>query len=257
MNIQPLSELREILVSPEQDQIALLTKDVASLQEFTDKERLTKRMVSVVTQVIEKQIRESPKEVIELLYPLLGGMVKKFVQEAISNLARQIDAQRRRVLNFRHIFDRFRVDSEGTSWGALALRDALPFSVEELFIIHRESGLLIHHESLDSESLYDSDIISAMLTAIGDFVRDTFGKNLEGELKEVEYGDKRVLIEDFNYVYVATVVDGIEPFDYRHEIRRRVSAFERENRKWLINYAGDPTILTIHVESLRRLFLAE
>ena len=252
-----LEELREILISPEQAEIEHLREDVATLNAWTDDNLLLERMTPVVSRVIEKQIRESPQDAIELLYPLLGGMVNRAVKEAVRNLADRIDAQRQKAFNFQRIFSKFRATSNGVSGGAVDLRDALPFSVDELFVIHSDSGLLIHHESRNPENSHDSDIISAMLTAIGDFVQDAFGHGMEGDLEEIEYGGKRILLEGFQHVYVAAVVDGIESFDYRHEIRRRITAFERDNRNGLIDYGGDPSQLDIHTDSLRKLLFME
>lgn len=251
-----LEELREILVSPEKVQIELLRSELATLRTQSDEGQLLESMAPLVTRVIERQIRESPQDVIEILYPLLGGMITRAVKEAIRNLVDRIDAQRQKAFRIQRLFSRFRARSNGVSGSAVDLRDALPFAVEELFVIHRETGLLIHHELRNAKDSYDSDVISAMLTAMGHFIQDTFGKLAQGDLKEIEYGEKRILLEDFRYVYVAAVVDGIEPFDYRHEIRSRISRFERENREQLINYAGDPSQLFINFESLRKLLLA-
>ncbi len=252
-----LQELREILVSPEQSQIEVLSEDVATLNKLIDERHLLERMTPLVHRVIERQIREAPQEVIELLYPLLGGMVARSVKEAVRNLADRIDAQRKQAFNFQRIFSKVRATSRGVSGSAVDFRDALPFSVEELFIIHSDSGLLIHHESCHPEESTDSDIIGSMLTAISDFVQDSFGQGLEGNLDEIEYGGMRILLERFQHVYVAAVVDGIESYDYRHEIRRRVGAFERENRQELVDYAGDTSRLDIRTDSLRKLLFVE
>lgn len=248
-----LDELRTLLMAPEQTQIELLREDVETLNMWVDEKQLFDRMTPLVNRVIEKQIRESPEDVVELMYPLLGKMVQRAVKEAMRNLADRIDAQRQKAFSFQRLLSRFRATSNGVSGNAVDLRDALPFQVEELFLIHQESGLLLHHESRKPDGGHDSDMISAMLTAIGDFVQNAFGDNKEGELEEIEFAGKRVLIERFQCVNVAVVVDGIEPFDYRHEIRRRINAFERDNRAELQNYMGDTSVLDIESDSLRKL----
>lgn len=250
---EALEELRELLISPEQSQIEVLQADISNLRALTEDDSLLDRMTPVVNLVIERQIRESPKAVIDLLYPLVGGMVKRAVEEAIRNLADRIDAQRQKTFSFQRFFSKFRAESNGASSSSVTLRDSLPFTVHELFVIHRESGLLIHHQSRNPEETHDSDIISAMLTAIGDFVQDAFGARADGTLKEIEYGDKLILLEAFHHVYVATVADGIAPYDYRHEIRRRLSTFERSNWDLLSDYDGDSSKLEIYSDSMKKL----
>jgi hypothetical protein len=70
----------------------------------------------------------------------------------------------------------------GIPESTLLLRDALPFQVTEVFLVERQSGLLLQHLSHDPETAEDSDLVSGMLTTIRDFVQDTFGRDRVGEV---------------------------------------------------------------------------
>jgi hypothetical protein len=72
--------------------------------------------------------------------------------------------------------------SVGIPESTLLLRDALPFQVTEVFLVERQSGLLLQHLSHDPETAEDSDLVSGMLTAIHDFAQDTFGRDRVGEV---------------------------------------------------------------------------
>ena len=58
------------------------------------------------------------------------------------------------------------------------------YKVEELYLIYKD-GRLVKNLS-DVEVKTDSDIMSGMLTAINDFVQDSF--NTEGDLGSIDYG---------------------------------------------------------------------
>ena len=113
------------------------------------------------------------------------------------------------------------------------LRDALPFQVAEIFLVHRESGLLLLHSvagPIADPALPtaedNADLVSGMLTAIRDFAQDAFGRGQEGQLDEIQYGNRRILIEACQHVYLAAVVDGIEPAGFRAKLRERTVEVE-------------------------------
>jgi hypothetical protein len=138
----------------------------------------------------------------------------------------------------------------------MSLRESLPFAVAEVFFIHRESGLLLWHVSQGPEASSDSDLISGMLTAIRDFARDAFGRGREGQLDEIQYGGRRILIEAAQHAYLAVVVDGTEPPGFRAAMRERIIELNLAHEKTLRGYQGDPTPLAPVEAPLRSLMTA-
>src|SRR4030095_11117532 len=102
-----------------------------------------------------------------------------------------------------------------------------PFQVLEIFLIHRETGLLLRVLTQDPKLVADSELISGMLTAIRDFAQDALGQGQGGDLDEVQYVDKRILIESTRYIYIALVSQGIEPIGFRNEVRERLTDIEK------------------------------
>jgi parallel beta-helix repeat protein len=84
------------------------------------------------------------------------------------------------------------------------------YDIEEVLLVYREKGILISHVNKGQEEKMDRDLMTGMFTAIQDFVGDVFES--EGadstQLKEMELGDKKVLIEHGQYTYIATVFKG-------------------------------------------------
>ena len=105
-----------------------------------DRDALIAAITPVLGDVIRQKIRDNRDEMIEALYPIIGQLIGRGVAEAIRDLARTIDTRMRRSFDPQMILRRLRARMAGVSESTLALRDALPFSVTELFLIHRESG---------------------------------------------------------------------------------------------------------------------
>lgn len=237
-----LEALRAILTSPEQQRLAQVEAALALLDARTqDRTALIAAITPVLGDVIRHKIRDSRDEMIEALYPIIGQLIARAVAEAIRDLARVIDSRMQTSLSPAHVWRRLRARAAGVPEAALALRDALPFQVNRLFLIHRDSGLLLLHLANSSESAADSEIISGMLTAIQDFVADAFGRGHEGQLDEIQYGNRRILLEASRHAYLAVVVEGIEPAGFRAVMRERVIGIENAFAESLIAYDGDAT----------------
>jgi hypothetical protein len=92
-----------------------------------------------------------------------------------------------------------------------------------------------------------------MLTAIRDFAQDAFGRGQEEQLEEIQYGERRILIEAAQHAYLAVVADGIEPPGFRTEMRQRVIEIDHRHARVLRHYDGDPTPFGATDSSLRSL----
>jgi hypothetical protein len=208
------------------------------------RDEMAEALGPVMGEAIRVQIRDSRKDMVEALYPVIGETVQRAIAEFARELQRNIDARLRATFGpqgaLRALWARLR----GVSPGQLALRDAMPFSIRELFLIQRSSGLLIAHRHPGSPDATDSDLIGGMLTAIRDFVRDAFGQGAEDEeLDEVQYGDQRIIIQSGRTVFLAAVIEGVEPEGFRAWLREFVSELHVRHESALRRYSGDPASL--------------
>jgi hypothetical protein len=212
---------------------------------LADEDALVALLTPVLGRAIRRSIGDAREEMIEALYPIVGQLVLRAVSEAMRDLARTIDAQVRTSFDLRTLWWRLRARFGGASRADLTLRASLPFELVEIFLIHRDTGLLLQHSSASHDVLPDSHIISGMLTAIRDFAQDTLGRDTEGQLEEIEYGDRRILIEASQHAYLAAVVEGTEPVGFRAAMRRQIIEIEHTYDSELRNFKGDPAALPL------------
>ena len=92
----------------------------------------------------------------------------------IRDRAESINQTLERRLSFESLKWRIEGWRTGRDFGEIVLTRSLGYRVEQVFLVHRETGLLLQHVARSDEVL-DSDMVSGMLTAIQDFVRDSFG----------------------------------------------------------------------------------
>lgn len=253
--------LRDLLFGEYRQQVALMRREVNGLQTLLDdleaqlnnQEALVATIKPVIASAIRTNIRDSQSEMVDALYPILGKLVQRSVTEAMRELAYRIDRQMRRTFNFSDLLRRLTGRLRGLSEAELAIRAALPFQVVNLFLIHRESGLLLMHTAHETQETADSDLISSMLSAIRDFTEDALGRSEKEELNQIQYGDKSIVIEVAHLVYLAATVEGIEPAGFREQMRQTMVDIEHQHTTILEPYNGNAAPFAASQLALRTL----
>lgn len=240
---QALVTLQEILFGTDRDQIQLLAEDVNALRHrIEDKNALAAAVAPVLGEAIRQQIQDSREEIIDALYPVIGQIVLRAVTEAIRDLARSIDEKLQAATDFERIWQRIRSIFTGVPLTSLALRESLPVLVQEIFVIHRESGLLLWYGAAGTGNKTDSDLISAMLTAIREFAEQVLGGTGE-HLHQLQFGNRELVLEFGRHVYVGLLLAGAAPTNFRRDLHQHIYAFEQNRQDLLRRYNGDASVL--------------
>ena len=90
---------------------------------------------------------------------------------------------------------------------------------------------------MDEEAKVDSDIMSSMLTAINDFVKDSF--QTSGNLGSIDYGENQIILERGKHTILASVVYGEANRDLRSRMGRALTKIEDEFKSKLKDWDGD------------------
>lgn len=125
-----------------------------------------------------------------------------------------------------------------TAFEEYVLAQTKKSTIEEVFLIRKEDGILIAHNTRFLRPHRDDEILSAMLKAIQDFVKDSFRDEEEYALHKLEFGKNKILIEQGEYVILALVYTGPEPLQMRDEIKEMVKSIENRFKKALIEYGN-------------------
>ena len=109
-------------------------------------------------------------------------------------------------------------------------------AIEDIFLLHR-SGLLLKHYTRRLRPNVDSDVLSGMLVAVQDFVKDSF-RGEKGALNEIRFGEIRIVIIEGKWTILAAVVRGARPFDIQPELGVALSDLETKYEDPLIDWDG-------------------
>lgn len=253
-----LTNLRTEFETEAETLVPRLTEKMSGMIRATihnSRDEMAEALGPVMGEAIRVQIRDSRDEMVEALYPIILTTVQRAIAEFSRELQRNIDARLRTTFGFRSLFRSTQARLSGVSPADLAIRDALPFKIRQIFLIQHNSGLLLAQKNMEGdETPADSDLLSGMLTAIRHFARDSFGDTgSEGDLDEVHYGDAHITLQNGQYVYLAVVSSGVEPEWFRAQLRAFVAELHIQWAPALRDYAGDPATLPLLAPRIDRL----
>jgi hypothetical protein len=253
---EQIEELRRVLLKPDAlvDKISPVIADILEEQIKNSGDEIAQAISPVIGEALRRQVYKAREDIIDALYPVIGQTINKAIAEAIRELARNVDARVREGLRSQSRLRRWKARLQGVSDAEYQLRESLPFLVREVFLIQRESGLLIDHLSSDSATLYDRDLVSGMLTAIRDFAREAFGQGESGELGAIAYEEQNILLEAGGAAYLAVVVEGVEPSGFREKMREALIALHEQDYDGLRHFEGNNEQLVAMAEETLRSF---
>ncbi|MDH3709123.1 MAG: hypothetical protein OER04_04500 [Cyclobacteriaceae bacterium] len=190
------------------------------INDFVDE--MPQRLGPTITETLKIQIQESKDEVVEALYPIVGRMIKKYIQREIQLLSERVDQRLEKAFSLEGWWLRIKGWFTGVKEKDLIISDLAEPHIEEIFLVQKGSGILIG--SYSRNKTLDLDMISGMLTAIKSFVEDAFTRG-EQNLELIEYDLYKIHIQNFYSFYVAVVISGVLTTSFRSDLEDKIMEF--------------------------------
>jgi OOP family OmpA-OmpF porin len=247
--------LRRLLLGPEQSRLDELATELrerhvtaADLAEHLPEaivlrgkrdRQIGRALAPTVETALRESIRRNPREIAAAIFPILGPAIRKAIAETMAALVRSINSAVEHSFSPRGI--KWRIESwrTGVPYAQVVISHALVYRVEQAFLVHAESGLLIAHATAPGLETPNADLISAMLTAIQDFVRDSFRPGEGATLRTFSVGEHTVQVEAGPLALLALVIRGEAP---EAVLRRQQDTLETIHLQYgaaLAEFSGD------------------
>lgn len=247
-----LLQLRALLLGPEQRELVEVQRTVQRLEQGqtrlhakamaemlpdafsasheTEARRLASALAPAVGQSLGAAVRQNPEPVVEAVFPIIGPAIRRAVAEAMDGMSASVNRTIETRLSAQALAWRVEAWRTGRPYGEIVLSHTLAYRVEHAFLIDRASGLPrahVRHSALDNGvDGPDPELFSGMLSAIGDFVRDSLGA--EGTLGRLQVGERAVWIEAGPLASLALVVRGSAPADLRVAMQETLEALHQQ-----------------------------
>ncbi len=241
-----LKILKDILLTDEREYASSIQKKIELLEETLNKQNelskkiepiidekleefvagIPKTMGPIITETLKEEIKNSHNAVVEALFPIMGKMIKKYIQHEIRMLSEQINSKINKTFSFENLKRRFKARFSGVSEGELALQESLRPKIEQLMVIEKGSGLIISEYSKTTD--IEEDMVAGMLTAIKSFAEDAFEQDNQ-ELQYIEYDTYHIHIQNFSSYYIAVVVSGTFNVIFKNELEDKLLDFAQNH----------------------------
>ena len=247
-----LEELRQLLVGAELEQLAALNEriadparraaDLAEALPGAIRTAKAKPLRDALEPVFEKafsnSVRKNPKELADAIYPIIGPAIRTSIGAAIRDFAEALNQIVEKSVSLRSI--KWRVESiiTGKPFAEILMARSLLYSVEQVFLVHRKSGLLLQHVAAQGSVLKDADMISGMLTAIQDFLSDSFTEGGQ-DLETVDAGRFKLWMTYSHKVLLVGAVSGTAPVELRQVFRKALDQIEEQLQSEINNFKQD------------------
>ncbi len=230
-----MSQLKDILLREDRSALEDLQRTLNEKQLLAEKinpiveDHLTflrhnfpKEYAQIVNRMVEQKLKSSQTEILDVIYPVMGKMINKYISLQFQEMKDSINARIDALFSKRGLVWWFRNRILGLNDADVLLTGLDIPVLEEIFVIQRDSGLL-----LGSAALYPSvnrDVVAGMLTAIKSFIEDAFERDNE-DLEMIQYGTYKILIENMPTHYFAMAMSGSVSVSEGADLRNQIIDF--------------------------------
>lgn len=246
-----LSRLRELLLGADLRELAEARRRIAELEAAQRdlpsrlptaaaqalrtehaRERAAELLAEPVTRALGNTVRTNRQYLVDALFPVIGPVVRRAIAEALRTMVANLNVALESSFTLRGLKWRVEAWRSGVPYAQVVLRHRFMCSIDHVFLIERDSGLLLHHVSAPGVSDLDPDAIAGMLTALSDFVGDSVGEREGSALASAEVGDHVVWIEHGTRANLACFIRGVPPASLRTLMEQRVERVHERFLEW-------------------------
>lgn len=256
-----LAELRKIIIGEQADQLesikerleqfTLRSNDVAEILPEAISQANDQRGIDIGTALsatIKTSIEKDRQGFADIFYPVLAPSIRLMVASMIRSFSESMNQTLESATSLQGLKWRFESMRTGVPYPELAIRRSLEYRVEQVFLIQPETGLLIEHVLNEDVQGIDSDAVSGMLTAIQNFVTDSFDAKSGEHLTNLQVGELKVWMVHGPQALIACVIRGDAPNALRGQIIDILDQIHIKYATELSEFDGETNIAIFHDE---------
>ncbi|RWH70336.1 MAG: OmpA family protein [Mesorhizobium sp.] len=205
--------------------------------------QLGEALAPAVERAVQRSIQKSPRTLTDILYPVFLPAIRKSIGEKIDQTFQSLNETLRHIFTWHGLKWRVEAWRTGASFPEVVLKHSLVYRVEHVFLINRNSGILIAHVTADNATSEDPQLISSMLSAIQDFVKDSFNEKEQSGLDTIRFGELRLWSEVGPFATLVAVIRGNPPEELHEIVRDVLFRIHDEYSQALEQFDGDSSQL--------------
>ena len=137
-------------------------------------------------------------------------------------------------------------------YGMFMVWHSSPTIVDEVFLM-TPNGMLLKHYTRRLRPDQDEDILAGMLTAVQNFIKESFDSG--GRLNEIRFENYDILISHGQNVVIAAIISTKKPERLRDELKSATADIEKHFGEKISKWSGDKRELG-DVDAIMKKFLS-
>jgi outer membrane protein OmpA-like peptidoglycan-associated protein len=257
-NNHAYEELRHLIVAPEQEGIASIQDRLDNLEKRTedvsvvvaeaiqmrrakgDDLALAAALAPTIQETLRESVRRDPHVLADALFPVMGPAIRKSIAETLRGMLESFNEALEHSLSWRGMKWRIEAFRTGKPFAEIVMMHSLLYRVEQVFLIHRETGLVLNHVVAPSAPAQDADMVAGLLSAIQQFARDSFQSGTTENLGNMTFDELQIRVVSGPNAVIAAAIRGHAPEAYNLAMNETLEDIQRHYSSALAHFTGDP-----------------
>jgi len=196
----------------------------------------------IVESSLKSFLKKNPNDFINIFFPLIGSTIRRSISESFNSMLDSLSKSLEHSLSLKGIQWHIEAFRTGKTFGEIVLLRTTGYRVNQIFLIHSETGLVLSHLVNEGVTSKDVDMVSGMLTAIQDFARDCFNNEDDNSsLNSLKMDEYTIYIVRSPLAYIACMVQGTPPGDFLNKLSESLELILADCNGLFDDFNGDST----------------
>jgi len=121
--------------------------------------RLSRVIQPVIDASLKESVRNNPKSIADAIFPALGPGIRKAISSTVMGMVQSLNQLLNHSFSFQGMKWRFEAFRTGRQFAEIVLLHTLVYKVEQIFLIHNESGIVLEHVTAKDVMIQDPDLV--------------------------------------------------------------------------------------------------
>ena len=167
---------------------------------------------------LRESVRKDPNALAAALFPVMGPAIRRSILETLRSFLDSFNQVLDQSLSWQGMKWRLEAIRTGRSFTEVALLTAWSSASSRFFSSTKKQACRLPTRLPLLLRLQDPSLVSGMLSAIQDFVRDSFHTGQGQAVNRMNVGDLDVWVENGPYAILAAVIRGVAPRSVRDQM---------------------------------------
>ena len=201
---------------------------------------LNRAFEPIVASALKSSIKKNPNDFINVFFPMIGSTIRRSISESFNAMLGSFSKSLEQSFSLKGLRWRLEALRSGKTFSEIVMLHTMVYSVDQIFLIHNETGLVLSHLVHEGVTSKDADMVSGMLTAIQDFARDCFNNEDDNSsLNSLKMDEYTIYIVRGPLAYIACMVRGTPPGDFLNKLNENLELIVAECAYLFEDFRGD------------------